>query len=241
MVCHCVLVETGRGLALVDTGFGLGDVARPPRRAYLRLLTRPLLDPDETAARRVEALGYARRDVTDVVMTHLDLDHAGGLRDFPHARVHVLAAELSAATSPASRLERFRYVARHWAHGPDWASYEPGGGDRWFGFAAVRELRGLPGIALVPLPGHTRGHAGVAIEMRAGWLLHAGDAYFHRAEVHAQPPRTVRGVEAFQRAFQADGPARRANRRRLHELARAEADAVTVFCSHDPVELSRLR
>ena len=38
MVCHCLLVETHDGLALVDTGIGLGDIADPPRlgRRWLR-------------------------------------------------------------------------------------------------------------------------------------------------------------------------------------------------------------
>ena len=31
MVCHCLLVETHDGLALVDTGIGLGDIANRPR------------------------------------------------------------------------------------------------------------------------------------------------------------------------------------------------------------------
>jgi glyoxylase-like metal-dependent hydrolase (beta-lactamase superfamily II) len=241
MVCHCLLVETARGLALVDSGFGLGDVADPPRPAYLRLVTRPRLDPAETAAHQVAGLGYARTDVTDVVLTHLDLDHAGGLRDFPAARVHVLEAELRAATHPATWLERFRYVARHWAHGPDWVAYDSNGGDSWFGLEGVRELRDLPGLALVPLPGHSRGHAGVAVEGETGWLLHAGDAYFAHGEVDPDAPRPARGVEAFQRGFQADGAARRDNRRRLGRLAAAHGHRVAMACSHDPIEFGRLQ
>ena len=31
MVCHCLLIETNDGLALVDTGIGLDDIANPPR------------------------------------------------------------------------------------------------------------------------------------------------------------------------------------------------------------------
>ena len=31
MVCHCLLAETDDGLALVDTGIGLDDIADPPR------------------------------------------------------------------------------------------------------------------------------------------------------------------------------------------------------------------
>jgi glyoxylase-like metal-dependent hydrolase (beta-lactamase superfamily II) len=238
MVCHCLLIETDRGLALVDTGFGLGDVAEPPRRPYLRFVTRARLDADETVARQVERLGYSRADVTDLVLTHLDLDHAGGLRDFPAARVHVLEAEHRAAMSPGTRIERFRYVARHWSHGPDWVTYDSNGGDRWFGLESARELRGLPDMAFVPLPGHSRGHAGVALRDAERWLLHAGDAYFVRPELDPVAPRAPRGVEAFERTFQVDGPARHNSRRRLRELRGAQGDRVTIFCSHDPVELA---
>jgi glyoxylase-like metal-dependent hydrolase (beta-lactamase superfamily II) len=241
MVCHCLLVETDRRLALVDTGFGLGDVAEPPRRPYARFVTRARLDPDETAARQVERLGYSRADVTDLVLTHLDFDHAGGLRDFPTATVHVLDAEHRAATSPATPIERFRYVARQWSHGPDWITYDSRGGDRWFGFESARELRGLPAMALLPLHGHSRGHAGVALSVGERWLLHAGDAYFARRELDPAGPRAPRRIEAFQTAFQVDGAARRRNRLRLRELAGAHGDRVTIFCSHDPVELERLR
>ena len=64
MVCHCLLVETNDGLALVDTGIGLGDIANPPRlgRKWVRQTT-PLLDPAETAVQQVKALGYSPGDV----------------------------------------------------------------------------------------------------------------------------------------------------------------------------------
>ena len=67
MVCHCLLVETHDGLALVDTGIGLGDIADPPRlgRRWLRQTT-PRLDPAETAVRQVRALGYSVGDVRHI-------------------------------------------------------------------------------------------------------------------------------------------------------------------------------
>ena len=40
---------------------------------------------------------------------------------------------------------------------------------------------------MVPLPGHTLGHAGVAIDTPDGWLLNAGDAYFYRHEMDPEP------------------------------------------------------
>ncbi len=83
MVCHCLLVETGAGLVLVDTGIGLDDIAEPPRlgRKWVRQ-TRPRLDPAETAVQQVRALGYSPGDVRHLLLTHLDRDHAGGIPRF---------------------------------------------------------------------------------------------------------------------------------------------------------------
>jgi glyoxylase-like metal-dependent hydrolase (beta-lactamase superfamily II) len=71
------------------------------------------------------------------------------------------------------------YRPKQWDEVQHWKYYAPGG-EPWFGFEAVRDLEGLPPeILLIPLAGHTRGHAGIAIKTADGWLLHAGDAYFY--------------------------------------------------------------
>ena len=102
MVAHTLVVERPEGLLLVDTGFGRGDVADPKRLGQpFRAMVRPTLDPAETVHAQLLARGLDPADVTDVVLTHLDLDHAGGLADFPTARVHVHEAELAAATALA--------------------------------------------------------------------------------------------------------------------------------------------
>jgi glyoxylase-like metal-dependent hydrolase (beta-lactamase superfamily II) len=94
MICHCLLVEADHGLVVVDTGYGTDDVRNPDAsltRSFRRM-ARPVLAEPETALRQVEGMGFRAEDVRDIVLTHLDLDHAGGLRDFPDARVHVCAA-----------------------------------------------------------------------------------------------------------------------------------------------------
>ena len=106
----------------------------------------------------MQALGYRPADVRDIVVTHLDLDHAGGLGDFPHARVHVHTDELAAARSRSHPKEKGRYIAAQWAHGPDWVEHTASGGDGWFGFEAVQAVG--EDVLLVPLRGHTRGHSG---------------------------------------------------------------------------------
>lgn len=65
LVCHCLLIETDdHGLVLVDTGYGLKDVAHPHRRPDPRITTawRAMLNirlrEQETAIRQIEALGH---------------------------------------------------------------------------------------------------------------------------------------------------------------------------------------
>jgi len=75
-------------------------------------------------------------------MTHLDLDHAGGLPDFPHAKVHVLQREYEAAMMPYGFKENERYRNAHWAHSPDWVIYKEQYNEPWFGFDSIRQLNG---------------------------------------------------------------------------------------------------
>ena len=143
---HCLLLETGDGLVLVDTGYGLQDVRTPhPRLPHIwRGLLNIRLREQDTAIRQIEALGLDPREVRHIVLTHLDFDHAGGVEDFPHARVHVLAAERRAAMRVRKGfVARQRYRSQQWDEVGDWRVYDPGG-EAWFGFEAVRDLDGLP-------------------------------------------------------------------------------------------------
>ncbi|MDR7302253.1 MBL fold metallo-hydrolase [Haloactinomyces albus] len=236
MVCHCLLIETNSGLVLVDTGIGLPDIDNPSGTLGpdFRLITHPVLDRAETAVSQVTALGYEPDDVRHIVLTHLDVDHAGGLRDFPHATVHVHQEELRASKSQHTRQERMRYRPAQWGHRPHWMTYPETAGESWFGFGAVRDLSGLPSeILLIPLAGHSRGHTGVAVHDGNRWLLHAGDAFFLHSEIDPDRPRCTPGLRAFQTLVQADRDRRLSNQRRLRALARDHAHEVDIFCSHD--------
>lgn len=238
MCCHCLLIETSQGLVLVDSGLGTDDIRKPERlgRPFLFGI-RPQLREEETALARVQALGFQQEDVRHIVLTHLDLDHAGGISDFPDAKVHVFHAELEAAMAPTLR-EKLRYVQAQWAHGPDWVQHTIGG-EKWFGFDSVRAIPGLdPDVLLVPLTGHTRGHCGVAVKAGARWMIHCGDAYFFRGEVET-PASCPVGMMAFQSLMQVNGKERLNNQRRLRDLKTNHGGEVDVFCAHDPVELAR--
>ncbi len=240
LVCHCLLIETENKLVLVDTGLGLRDIATPRARLGLafQAIARPVLAERETAVRQLQALGFDPRDVSDIVLTHLDLDHVGGLDDFPNAHVHVHAAEANAVRSPTDFRERIRsqgLVELMEQRGGLWTEY-CAQGDSWFGFEAARQLKGLPEqIFTIPLGGHTRGHVGVVIDTgrtdQPRWLLHAGDAYYHHDEMKA-PPHCPPGLRLFQSAMQDNGHARHHNAQRLRELS-GQHD-VQLINAHDP-------
>ncbi len=244
LCCHCLLVEIGDRLVLVDTGLGLLDVRYPRRRLsrlFVDVLCRPRLREADTAVRQVEQLGYRAEDVTDIVLTHLDFDHAGGLDDFPRARVHLLEDEHAAARAQKTFLDRQRFRPQQWSSTDRWHTYDADG-ERWYGFEAARGLDGLPPeILLVPLVGHTRGHAGVAVHDGKQWLLHCGDAYFYRGEMDPRGPRYTLGLRLYQRLMEVDRRRRLLNQRRLRQLVRGHGSEVKIFCAHDIVELSTFR
>ncbi|MFL6699775.1 MAG: MBL fold metallo-hydrolase [Vitreoscilla sp.] len=241
LACHCLLVEGPDGLVLVDTGFGLRDVANPRQRlsAFFLSLLSPDFREDMTAIRQVERLGWRAQDVRHIVLTHLDFDHAGGLDDFPHATVHMMRRERDYAMLQKTWLDRQRFRPQQWSTRPRWRTYEPGGGQAWFGFDCVRELAGLPpDILLVPLPGHTFGHAGVAVRGDDRWTLLAGDAYFDHRELDAHRPRCTPGLTMYQWLMDKDRSARRDNQARLRALKQEQGTRMDIFCSHEMREFT---
>lgn len=238
-VTHCLLVETEEGLVLVDTGFGTRDYTNPTFTvrtfAAFSAFSRDL---EETAVRQVIRLGYDPANVKHIVVTHLHLDHVGGLPDFPQAKVHLYVDEYEAAMRPRNMEERYVCRREHWAHGPDWVVHSLQG-DRWSGFDCTPPVKfGSTEFFLVPLTGHTRGHCAVVVRLPDGWLMHCGDAYVFHGDVHPERPfhrpfsRVVLSVMNLAKAFRAIG----AHSPRLRTLLREHGDKVQLFCTHDPHE-----
>ncbi|MFG1796967.1 MBL fold metallo-hydrolase [Nocardia sp. NPDC049149] len=235
LVAHCLLIETGDGLVLVDSGIGTGDIAEPSRLGISStLLVRPALRLEQTALHQIRALGYQPSDVRHLVLTHLDFDHAGGIGDFPDATVHVLADELAAVSNRGTLLQKARFRPQQWAHGPKWQTHQPGS-ESWFDFTAIPLF---DDIVLVPLIGHTEGHTGVAVRQDDGWLLHCGDAYLHRSELRGG--RLPVGLAVHQRLTDTIRRTRVHNLERLRALRADHGAQVRLFCAHDEQEFAEL-
>jgi glyoxylase-like metal-dependent hydrolase (beta-lactamase superfamily II) len=164
---HAFAAEHPAGVCLFDTG-QTSRAAMPgyhPRWHPFLRLARFELEPDEEAATRLDP-----RSVRWVVLSHLHTDHVGGLAPFADAEVLVSRSEWERAEGFVGRLRG--YVPQHWPRGlePTLVDFAgPSAGP----FPASHDVAGDGRLLMVPLPGHTRGHAGLLVD---GSLLLAGDA-----------------------------------------------------------------
>jgi glyoxylase-like metal-dependent hydrolase (beta-lactamase superfamily II) len=240
MPTRCLLLELDDRLVLVDTGIGTAHVTRWRGQlpAGFVLFSRPTFDPESTAVAQIRALGHDPRDVTDIVFTHLDLDHAGGLGDFPHATAHVLGRELTVARSSkyVPGLQAGRYQRRLLRAHDRWRSYGTDGSEDWFGIPGAQRIEGLDAeVLLVPMDGHSKGHAGVAVKTDDEWLLHCGDVVTDVEQVTNEDHRLPFGLAAFEFGITVDRPGLH---RSIEYLRTLHADgSCRIICAHDWAEL----
>lgn len=237
--CHCLLVEAPGGLLLVDSGFGLQDVQTPSLVGPMRWVLGAQLRKEETAIEQVRALGFQPEDVRWIIPTHLDLDHAGGIADFPWAEVHIWKSEYDFAHDPkAPWLKRQRYKPHQYKGHEKWVLHEECAGEAWKGWEVVRQVPGLPPeLLLVPLQGHSIGHWGIAIdrvshEEQEDWLFHVGDAYYDRGDLKPKPDSPAL-MRYFQRVSSHNYKQARANQCKLFQMAEQETKGLQIISSHD--------
>lgn len=243
LVTHVLLCETEDGLVLVDSGIGSHDMRSPSKKLGISAMAlNPALSKSETALEQIQSLGYQQSDVRHIVATHLDYDHISGAADFPEAIIHVTATELAVAQVRRGFTDKLRYRKHHMPVDATIKSYG-GRGDSLLGFGTAYQLAGLDHFWLIPLPGHSKGHAGVAVRAgRRGWLLHAGDAFYHGSAISETKgggthPRTLR---AFEKVLAAQPRRIVGNHDRLRDLATDPGISIDIFCSHDQDKLREL-
>ena len=116
-----------------------------------------------------------------VVNTHLQFDHCGGNHLFAGRPIYVQRRELDDARSEDD------YTIREWVEAPG-VRYVPVDG----------ELELLPGLRLVPAPGHTRGMQVVVVETGARPLVVGGDVavwFGELDEPHTEGQLRVRALD----------------------------------------------
>ncbi|HTS60982.1 MAG TPA: MBL fold metallo-hydrolase [Candidatus Acidoferrales bacterium] len=176
----CLLIQTGSRVVLVDAGAGESSRTTGAMRA------------------RLEMAGVRPRDVDTVILTHAHPDHIGGAVDaagrpvFPNARYVIGELEWEFWTSARTDLRSLRVpeetrIAIH------------SSARRCLG--AVRrqlepvdvETEVVPGVRVIPAPGHTPGHLAVLVSSGGESLLNLGDAAVH--PLHLGQPRWENGFD----------------------------------------------
>ncbi|MGF6227248.1 glyoxylase-like metal-dependent hydrolase (beta-lactamase superfamily II) [Inquilinus ginsengisoli] len=165
---NVVVVRSGDQTILVDAGLGSDPDLHLPRAGQL--------------IKRLEAAGIDLGSVTDVVLTHMHMDHVGGLlvdgvkeRLRPDLRIHVSAAEVkfweapdfSHVSMPPGFPDALRSAAKHFVK-------EYRGQLRTF----EDEHEVAPGVVVRRTGGHTPGHSVVRVASGGEGLVFAGDLVF---------------------------------------------------------------
>lgn len=165
---NVVVVRSGAQTILIDAGLGLDPDLNLPRAGQL--------------IKRLEAAGIDLGAVTDVVLTHMHMDHVGGLlvdgvkeRLRPDLRIHVAEAEarfweapdFSHVAMPPGFPDALRATAKRFA-----AEYR----DHLRLFGEEHEV--APGVVVSRTGGHTPGHSVVRLASGGDRLMFAGDAMF---------------------------------------------------------------
>jgi glyoxylase-like metal-dependent hydrolase (beta-lactamase superfamily II) len=162
-----IVVDTGQGVHLLESGKSL--------HPYIRWETAFRITCEEEIGPQLRALGIGPRDVKRVVLTHLHIDHDGGLAHFPQSEILVAAGELRTAIGWAGLLRG--YMPNRW---PRWFDPTPLvlAPEAFGPFAASKRLTEAGDVVAVATPGHTANHLSIIVEQEGASFFLAGDASY---------------------------------------------------------------
>jgi len=168
-------IEHPEGVIVVDTGANTSLKSLPRWHPYFQLSVRFDIEPEQEIGTQLRRLGIGARDVKTVVLTHLHIDHDGGLAHFPHSRIVASAEEIKRASGIRGAL--FGYLPNRW---PQWFDPEP---LTWrpspLGpFTKSAPITGAGEVVAVPTPGHTPDHLSVIVCAGKDRIMLAGDASY---------------------------------------------------------------
>ena len=177
------LVEhPGVGPILIDTGFHPSVAAKPQEnlgRLSQFTFRNVQMKAEQAAPAQLRERGIEASAVKFVLMTHLHVDHASAISEFPDSTFVVSAAEWAAASEHG---QFHGYVKRQFDHGFDYRllDFEGPDAESFSGFARSFDLFGDGTVRAVYTPGHTLGHMSIVLRTTRGEVLVAADAIYLR-------------------------------------------------------------
>ena len=221
------------GPILVDTGLH-PSIASDPEANLGRLaasFTDWTVRPGEDVASRLRAMGTDPSQVGTVILTHLHLDHASAVSEFPRATFVISSAEWEDATSGLLPILK-NYRPQQFDHAFDFRTvdYEAASINSFSTFGRSFDLFGDGSVVLVSTPGHSAGHQSVVLKTGVGPFVIAGDAIFleDQLEPGADLAARARDRHNYERSIQE------------LTLYRREHPSATITPGHDPGFYDRL-
>jgi glyoxylase-like metal-dependent hydrolase (beta-lactamase superfamily II) len=165
-----IVVDTGQGTHLLETSKSY--------HPFLRWEVAFRIESEQEIGPQLRALGIEPRDVKKVVLTHLHMDHDGGLAHFQDSEILVSSDELRTASGWAGRVRG--YLPNRW---PSWFDPAPLGltAEPFGPFTRSRRLTQAGDIVAVATPGHTANHISILVQDDDTTFVLAGDTSYNEA------------------------------------------------------------
>ena len=168
-------IEHPEGVIVVDTGAAAHLKSLPRWHPYFQLAVRFDIDGEQEVGPQLRSRGIGARDVKTVILTHMHIDHDGGLAHFPHSRILVSGEELARTAGIGGAI--LGYLPKRW---PTWFDPEPltWQAARHGPFARSAPLTKAGDVVAVPTPGHTPSHLSVLVRDGDSEIMLAGDTSY---------------------------------------------------------------
>lgn len=166
------LIEHPRGYVLYDTGNAL-EVARDKHKHWGGVIAAydPVMTEDQWVVNQIKTVGVKPEQIEWVILSHLHLDHAGGVGLFPNARYVVQRDELHFAYVPDFYMKA-AYIRADFDKEVHWFILN-GWDDNRF------DLFGDGKLIIYFTPGHTPGHQSLLVNLESdGPMFLTGDSCY---------------------------------------------------------------
>src|SRR5262245_58256742 len=185
-----LITHPSAGAILVDTSLH-SSIAAEPSENFGRLasrVARPRIEPGKDLPSQLRERGADPRSIPLVVMTHMHMDHASGISEFPSSTFVLSSTEWTAATTGSRPLLR-GYRPEHYDFAFDYRVVDFDGPrvDSYSTFARTFDLLGDGSIRLAFTPGHTVGHMCVLARLEDRDFVIAGDAVYTMRQLEGGP------------------------------------------------------